>query len=149
MKRRTFISLIPLVPLSVLLGCGTSDKRTSEDVLSAILDKIIKSYNQGEFETTITFVDSCFSFIDGGVSGNFHGFKKRIRMLHRYHGRRGLLPLSISNRRSTVVGNIGWTVCDVDTGSQDDKYGMLTLIFRQYESDWKLVHQHFSLAPQL
>jgi len=146
MRRRAFISLVPFSSLPVFIGCSASGNRTHEGELELIQNKIFEYYNQGNIGAITQLLDSDFSFIDGGVSGSVHDFEKRLGVLHRHHKTKGELPLSIGERKATVVSNVGWIICSVNAHLQKHKYGFLTQILKQHNSGWSVVHQHFSLS---
>lgn len=146
-------SLLVIIFIIILLfSCQQTtitDKETIEKEIAAVLYDQVKYWNEGDIEKYMIGYHRSDSlrFASGGkVSYGWETTLERYKSGYPDRVAMGILTFSdiditiISKDAALVFGK--WELQKVDT----NPWGLFTLVFRQTEDGWRIVHDHTSLA---
>ncbi len=157
MKRRKFLSfsILTFLPSTLLINCKRNKKIVAAKELNSLQNTLIDYYNDGGWEEIIpleilSLIDKNCTYAADSVIGCRKKFEQSLRIMPKYLARKECLekiklrPLRVKKRKTEVLDDVGWILCELRAHSQKRKYGILTQIFKRNGTDWKIVHHHFS-----
>lgn len=134
--------------LVFLFSCAAQeqDQRAVELKIRAVMDRQIASWNSGDIEGFMGYYWNSGDFTFQSGDRRLEGWEKLLAMYRQnYAGeKRGVLDFSdveinvLSPDAAYVLGR--WRIKTADT----TKAGLFTLIFRNLDGEWRIVHDHSS-----
>ena len=144
MKKISVLLILILVSVSASLWPG--DFADTAKKIQAIMDQQKKAWNQGDIEGFMAAYRQSEDF-------TFHGGKKRL------NGWDQLMAMYKKNYAGENMGQLDFTGIEIKplapgavyvlgrwkvTGKDSKKEGLFTLIFRKFDKEWKIIHDHSS-----
>jgi len=155
MKRRKFLSfsMLTFLPSTLLINCKKNKKIVTVKELNRLQNTLIDYYNDGGEIIPLeilSLIDKNCTYAADSVIGDRKKFEQSLHVIPKYLAKKECLekiklrPLKVKERKTVVLEDIGWILCELIAHSQKRKYGILTQIFKRNGTDWKIVHHHFS-----
>ncbi len=149
LTRRTIIALIfcLTLPLAVAAQTGKQTK-SDETAIRAVLDAQVTAWNTGKLEDFMTgyWRSPKLTFFSGGRKlegwdATIERYRKNYQAEGKEMGKLQFLDLDIQSFGSGAVvrGRYELTLSD---GKKPT--GLFTLVFRKFNKDWKIIHDHTS-----
>lgn len=154
-------SLKFLLPLAILaslalppLAGSQAGSEASQKAIRAVLDDQQQAWNRGDIPAFMKGYWNSPELTFSSSSGVSRGYQAVLdRYLKTYPDKAAMGHLEFSNLEvrmtgpasALVLGN--WYLTRQKQGVNDDKSGVFTLVFAQISGDWRIIHDHTSVAP--